>query len=384
VRFINDYPLDKNIPTLAAMLGKAGYETKSFDVVPFVRSMLDGQGFDSFHDEKVTIAEETVVAAAQEWIEAKRERPFFAFLRLSGAHWPYRAEPGAFGFGDCDGHEHRFNEFSWRLMGVIPSPKRGQGVLLRDAEAYRKFNLELDYDEATLRHIADHYDAEVRQTDAVISSLLDRLRSSGLIERTVIVFTSDHGESLGEHGYLQHGPRVDEPVVRVPLVVRLPEKHRARRPGVKIDGIVRTVDIVPTVLDAVGQPIPDGLDGASLLPAIAGEPLPDLWAYAETGRVYAGVDPEIHVEGVAGKHRMIRQGDWKLIYVPKPGVGEYRLYNLKEDPGEATNVATKNPEVVKKLRVHLESILSTEEDASSRTRELTEAEKEQLRALGYM
>jgi arylsulfatase len=76
-----------------------------------------------------------------------------------------------------------------------------------------------------------HYDAKLRFGDALIGQLVDHLRKSGQLEKTIVAVTSDHGESFGEHGYRQHGPRVDEPVMRVPLVIRLPKGHTAYNPG---------------------------------------------------------------------------------------------------------------------------------------------------------
>ena len=79
------------------------------------------------------------------------------------------------------------------------------------------------------------------------------------------------------------------------------------------------------------------------MPAIRGQPLPPLWAYGESGRDYVGVDPERFFPGVEGKHRMIRTADWKLVYIMRPEGPEYRLYDLRNDPGEADNVAAQHP-----------------------------------------
>jgi arylsulfatase A-like enzyme len=227
------------------------------------------------------------------------------------------------------------------------------------------------------------------------------MRAAGVLERTVIAVTSDHGESFGEAGYFQHGPQLDESVVRVPLIICLPEGHPAlsrswvekslqwvglKRSGrgVNFDGLVRVTDVFPTILDAVGLPIPDNLDGISLLPVIAGDELPDLWAYAENGRSFVGVDPDRHVAGIDGKMRMIRDADWKMIFVPKPGGGETRLYDLHTLPLEARNVAEENPAKVDQMRQRLQSVIGGKETGDGPERELTEAEKEQLRNLGYL
>ncbi len=144
------------------------------------------------------------------------------------------------------------------------------------------------------------------------------MRASGVLEKTIVVVTSDHGESFGESGYMQHGPRVDDAVMRVPLIVRLPRRHPDSSQGLSIGGLVRTVDIMPTVLHAVGAPLPQNLDGVSLLSVIGGAPLPELWAYGESGRSFVELDDERYLVGVEGKHRMVRSLDWKLVWCRVP------------------------------------------------------------------
>jgi arylsulfatase A-like enzyme len=194
-----------------------------------------------------------------------------------------------------------------------------------------------------------------------------------------------------------HGPQLDEPVVRVPLIIRLPEGAvpsgwaatilrglGLKRPlrGRPIDHLVRVTDIFPTVLASVGLPIPENLDGINLLPAMTGAASPELWAYAESGRSFVDGDPDRYVEGVGGKMRMVREQDWKLIFVPKPDGGEYRLFDLREDPGEERNVAEEYPDKLEALRLRLRPLLLPANGETERV--LTEAEKEQLRQLGYL
>jgi arylsulfatase A-like enzyme len=273
--------------------------------------------------------------------------------------------------------------FAAHRMGITPG-KRGEGLRLVDKEKYRKMFFDVDLPAETLRHMIAHYDAEVRQTDATIGSLIDRMQGAGLLDRTIVVITSDHGESFGEHGYFQHGQKVDEPVVRVPLIIHLPRDHRFFHPGSVVEEQVQTTDILPTLLSAVGVKVPDAVDGANLLPAIKGESLGKRWAYAESGKDFVGVSPEAFVAGVKGKQRMLRYDGWKLVYIPKQGSAEYQLFNLRDDPGENRAVAREFPERVRELRTILESVRKNDEDDGSRDRELSAEEKEQLRQLGYM
>jgi arylsulfatase A-like enzyme len=352
--------------------------------LPFIRKITDGNGFDEIYD-KLSLSDQGPIDQVWEWIEEKRERPFFAFVRLNGAHWPYNATPEEMADLDaCDGQDHAFNKSDWRQMGFMPPADRGEGVRLVNKEKYFEFFFNTDIPAATRRHIIAHYDAEIRQTDAVIGSLIDRMQEANLLDQTIVVITADHGESFGEHGYLQHGPKVDEPVVRVPLIIRLPKEHPFADPGRAVEDQVSTTDILPTLLTAVGVKVPDAVDGENLLPAMKGKSLGKRWAYAESGKDFVGASPEVFVEGIKGKQRMIRYDGWKLVYIPKPDMAVYQLFNLRDDPGENRDVAREFPERVKELRAILESVLKSDEDDGSRERELTDAEKEQLRQLGYM
>jgi arylsulfatase A-like enzyme len=380
VRFHFDFSLDAKFPTLATELKKAGYDTKCFDRLPFMRRMLGERGFDGF-DDVIASTDETVLQSVWSFVSAPRKNPFFAFVRINGAHWPYDETPD--GFESCEGQDHSFNVSTERLMGLGPGI-RGKGMTLAKKDAYRKIVFDTNIDERTLKHRIAHYDAGVRRTDEDINWLLDQMRSAGLLKNTIVLITSDHGESFGEHGYWQHGPRADEPISRVPLILYLPPGHPSHSPGKKIDGLVRTVDIMPTLLASVGEPIPGDLDGINLLPYLGAEPLPELWAYTESGKDFVGVDPELFIDGPAGKHRAVREARWKLIYIPKPGGGEFRLFDLQADPGETRNLAHEHPEEVKRLFAHLKTILDSDEDEGTRERRLTDAEKEQLRQLGYL
>jgi arylsulfatase A-like enzyme len=385
VRCIYDNPIPAELPTLATILKERGYATATFDGNAFLEQMTGCVGFDRCvrvdtarakqaqrHEEEVLIAQIT------EWIDSTAG-PFFGFIRLSGGHWPYVENAWTQTFEPCEGQDHTFNEGSQGLLfGEL-----GQGLILGDEEAHRRTFFPPPLPEPTLRHMIAHYDAKLRFGDALIGRLIEHLRKSGGLERTIVVVTSDHGESFGEHGYRQHGPRLDEPVMRVPLLIRLPQAHGAYKPGGTINQLVRLVDILPTMLDALRLPIPADLDGVSLLPAIAGSSLPDLWAYGESGRDYVGVDPERFFPGVKGKQRMIRTNDWKLVRVARPAAAEYRLFDLEHDPGETRNVAAEHPDRVAELAKHLEPFLKLDEQAREE-RALTDQEREHLRQLGYM
>jgi arylsulfatase A-like enzyme len=385
VRCIYDDPIPPGLPTLGTILEAQGYATATFDGNAFLEQMTGCAGFDrcvradrARAKEAQRHEEEVLIDQIIEWIDSTNE-PFFGFVRLSGGHWPYVENPWTQTFEPCDGQDHAFNEGSQGLLfGEL-----GRGLILGDEEAHRHAFFPPPLAERTLRHMIAHYDAKLRFGDGLIGRLIEHLRKSGRLERTIVVITSDHGESFGEHGYRQHGPRVDEPVMRVPLLIRLPEKHSSYNPGGTNRQLVRIVDIFPTLLDVLRLPIPSPVGGVSLLPAVAGKSLPALWAYGESGRDFVGIDPERFFPGVKGKQRMVRTTDWKLVRVARPEGPAYRLFDLEDDPGETRNVAAEYPDKVTELAKLLDPFLKLDERANEE-RALSDTEREHLKQLGYL
>jgi arylsulfatase A-like enzyme len=150
-----------------------------------------------------------------------------------------------------------------------------------------------------------------------------------------------------------------------------------------VDSLVRVIDIMPTILDAVGLPIPEEVEGQSLLGEIRGDPASDRWVYGESGRAFMGEDPERYLAGVAGKHRMVRTAEWKLVHIPTADGGKDWLFDLRADPAEHENVAAQHPDVVAKLRALLDPVLAADR-AVVEEQSLSPEQIETLRSLGYM
>jgi arylsulfatase A-like enzyme len=207
----------------------------------------------------------------------------------------------------------------------------------------------------------------------------------GLLERTLVVLTSDHGESLGEHDYFfEHGAYLYDPTVRVPLIISYPPSLPA---GTVVPTQARTIDIVPTVLDILGIPIPAGLQGQSLVPWMHGtERRAGPLAYSESGRNFYRANPRQHVDGVAGKWRMLRSERFKLILIPAASGGPiWEFYDLESDPGETTNVAGQFPGEEAALRQALLDLLAADPGRDDREEPALPPDlEENLRSLGYV
>ncbi len=180
-----------------------------------------------------------------------------------------------------------------------------------------------------------------------------------------MVLTSDHGESLGEHGEATHGIFAYEATLRVPLVLYQPRILRPRSVSVP----ARHVDLLPTILDALALPVPEGLSGRSLLAAAAGEPVAPVATYFEalSGQLNRGWAP---LQGVI-------QERTKYVELPIP-----ELYELASDPSEAQNLAASRPQALEELRTRLAPFLRA--DAGGRPRREDAATLERLRSLGYL
>jgi len=182
-----------------------------------------------------------------------------------------------------------------------------------------------DYD--ARRMVAAYY-AQIELFDAQVGRMVDALEASGQREDTIVIFMSDHGEMLGDHGLLLKGCRFYEGAVHVPLIVAWPGLFRS---GLRSDALVELTDIVPTLLEAAGLPIPVDVQGVSLLPILTGR--------ADPGRHRDFVRCEYHdalARPNASHANMIFDGRYKLVVYHGHEVGE--LYDLQADPHEYRNL----------------------------------------------
>ena len=322
--------LPEGVPVLAEILRESGYETGAFVASPVLGAKFGlARGFDVYDDQLRTDQlagsealryrpAEHVVAPALQWLRNRGSRRFFCWVHLYDPHWPY------------DSHE--------TLFGA--------------------------------KYAKAPYDAEIAYADRYVARLLALVQEHGLEGRTLIVVAGDHGESLdGEHGEPRpyHGFMLYEPTMRVPLIFSLPGYARE---GTKADVTVTLADVMPTVLDVVGLPVPPGVSGRSLAPVLMGRRIP------EAGPVY-------------GETKFPASFGWSPLqclitpsrkYIRTPIV---ELYDLDADPAEARNLAPSRPDEVSRL----ESELSAIEDKMTVTEatevSLTEEEKRRLESLGY-
>jgi arylsulfatase len=177
------------------------------------------------------------------------------------------------------------------------------------------------------REVTAAYYAMIEQVDTEVGHMLATLEETGQADNTIVIFMSDHGEMLGDHGIYLKGPYLYDCLTRVPMMVRWPKKYKA---GVQVDALVELVDIAPTLLEAAGIPVPSGMQGRSLTPLLTGETTKHrdsvFMEYFDACAIY---DPP--PMGTA-----VRTATHKLSYYDSLSTGE--LYDLRSDPGEVNNL----------------------------------------------
>ena len=328
VRDNGGYYLDATRPTLATVLKAQGYRTGGF-VSTFLLDSRWGvaRGFDHYFDNfNVSLGDLNAMArvqrpASETWAHAKRwldtnaSEPFFLWMHLYDPHTPY----------------------------APPEPFRS-------------------------RYSGRLYDGEIAYVDSVLGETVADLQHKALLDKTVIVLLSDHGEGLGEHDEDEHGLLTYDSTLRVPWIMRLPHGQGA---GTVVDEPVSLVDVFPTILQLIGALVPAGLDGVSRALAVSNP----------TGR--AG--DVLYAESFYPRLRFgwselttVRNDRFKLIRAPNP-----ELYDYRADPNESTNLAKSEPAVAARLDQVLTRLVTARAPEPPRHSAESADTAARLSALGY-
>lgn len=177
------------------------------------------------------------------------------------------------------------------------------------------------------RKITAAYYAMIEQVDTAVGQMLQTLEETGQADNTIVIFMSDHGEMLGDHGLYLKGPFFYDCLTRVPLIIRWPHRFKA---GLKVDALVEMIDLAPTLIEAAGIPIPAGMQGRSLAPLLTGQ------TTTHRDSVYMEFFDANFEYPIRPMLTSVRTDRWKLNYCDQAKYGE--LYDLKTDPGEFTNL----------------------------------------------
>lgn len=329
----NGEQLRREVVTLATVLRGRGYRTAAFvggfvldrrfglnEGFDFYDSPFDLHGHEGMDPGDIKRLGREVIAVASQWLAENASHPFFIFIHLYDLHTPYNLPPS----------------YRARLQGL------------------------------------SGYEAELGYVDDLLGNFWKLLEQPDLLDKTLIVFTSDHGEGLGDHSESSHGYFIYQSTIWVPLIVRWPA-GTAPFPA-RVNEPVSLIDVAPTILKFLGVQQPVQFQGRSLLRLLKGGPSgrgEEIYSESEYGHRHFGVS------GL----RSLRVGNYKYIEAPKP-----ELYNLAEDPGETRNLYQRQRSLALSLRQPLLSFRSrfgtpnATEVAQTPSPEVIE----RLRSLGYV
>lgn len=336
--------------TLAAVLKRAGLRTAAFTQNPFLTPLFGfGTGFDEFHEflpNRVGTDWEFVdgaqtVAKIREWLASHSDERFFLYVHLLPPHAPYR----------------RPTSVSDRIGEAPGSSLRGNAEELMQIEFGQ-----LTATEADLAHLRLLYQDNIKYGDHLAGAIVDAIADRQLLEQSIVIVASDHGEAFGEHGHVSHGSTVYEEMIHVPLMIRFPRRF-GRLPS-RWPGVVELRQVFSTVCDALR--IPAETSAESLLTVLRkGEDAVSGLARARTRDVNNVTVTTL----VSDRHKLIVGDD------------SVELYDLQSDPTEKLNLAGKRPDVVAQLRPQLSP--ASEDSLAAAKTHVDQETRERLRILGY-
>lgn len=339
--------IDNDLRLLPEILSSKGYKTAGFVDGGMLNHWTNmDQGFDTYvsmrSGEGPVGHNQKVFSSGARYLK-NTSTPSFVLLHSMEVHDPYRP-----------GNATLFNSYR---PGNLSSDINVSDDNLSSNDGYRDRKLT----QKERKHIIAGYDSSIRQTDRYIGRFMEELKSSGELENTIVIITSDHGESFQDHGtWVGHGKKLHEEMIKVPLVIYHPDLD-----GQRLKERVRVIDIVPTILEFLEiEDEEGGFDGRSLLSMINGSENSDRPVYSST-YLYEN------------KSALI-QNNLKLIWNAEDD--DSKLFNLSQDPGELRDISSSNRDVVRSMK---ESIGGLREGGEINENLRNSRIQERLEELGY-
>jgi arylsulfatase A-like enzyme len=324
--------LDRSTFTIARGLGDAGYNTALFSSNPFASPITgachpfqENCGLDEAADmvrgSERRESPEPLLRLFESWLERRASGPFFAYVHLLPPHKPYAAPADIDslfrGKEPPDWSEKRYHpeQYSWPVHRH-PDDADNPALTPPDVPVQDWINL---------------YDANLRYGDWAVGELGRLLREAELLEETILIITSDHGEAFGEHGFVLHACAIHDELAKIPLLLRFPKGGHTGR----IAALTQSIDLLPTLFQLLGAPYPEeSIQGRSLVPLLAGA--------AEAVNSYSFT----HALFDRGKY-MVRNLDYALLLF---GNGLWRaLYDMEADPEQEHNIIEDEPQKADEL-----------------------------------
>lgn len=342
--------LPGSVTPLAQHLAARGFQTAAVVNSNYLSPVFGlERGFQRFRHVQESVGQREpareITEQAIAWAEEMRGKRAFLFVHYYDVHSDYRSLP----------------EYERMFVGSYTGSVNGSTAQLLDARRRG-----IRFDEADVRHLVDLYDAGIRQMDDELARLLAAIGDDG---RTLVIVTSDHGEEFLEHGGVLHGRTQYQELVRVPLILR----GTGIPVGARVERTVSLVDVMPTILAAVGEPVPAGLDGSDLAPSWRGKGAELDARYLSCEADHNNAEPDVMR---AVRHR------GHTLHVDRLS-GNVTLFELGSDPHEQKDVASNHGTIAAELREQLERYRSARVEAGGAVT-LTPEQEERLRSLGYV
>lgn len=347
--------------TLAEAFRDGGYDTAFFAAHGdwLVPKYGFDRGFETFESQYVKAPQ--INRWVTDWLATEHADPFFLFVHYYDVHSDFSAE-GPLPYNTSEEFQGTFTSgYAGEFDGCNPDGSVCASAYLQKLTDDRQQLPPADRD-----YIEGLYDEGILYADKMVGELLDHLRETGLYDRSIIVITADHGEAFQEYGDFLHGS-IQEPVLRVPLWIRYPSSKKTG----EVAGLAESVDLGPTLLEAVGIDVPERMQGESLMSLVEG---------GERETKFAIIN------------RMAMRSDrWKVL--PK-GKGRLALYDIRNDPGQMNDLSAEHPEVIEEMKDELRDWMSSHVEMANffgvranrkptNKVEIDEAERRRLEALGY-
>jgi len=307
---------------ISESLQKAGIVTAAFHSNPYLCGFLGwNRGWDTFYDSMEDEVEpripyirgHVINTKVSSWLSSHvssgEYKPFFLWLHYMDIHEPYMPDK--------------------KYVDMVdPS------VTISQDEMYSLFEnvlLKRDVSDPTkVAMLKKLYDIHVREADTYVQEFFGVLEELGILKNTVVIITNDHGDEFGEHGGLSHDDKMYSELIDMPLLIYDPSKDK----GKVCDTVVSNLDIPPTIIHLFGLPPVEAFQGHHLLP---------LDDYPQTGVFGEAIDQHSQRGGNMDKDvYYYREEDLKIIY--RAELDAWKMYDLKEDPGELNNIVNTSPE----------------------------------------
>ena len=324
--------IGREMVTFPQILAENGIQTAAVSTLYRFRRWF-AQGFTHYMQPAMAtwlqhITAQEINQMAIPWLRAYGQKDFFLFLHYWDPHTPYNKAPEHYVKRFYQGNP--YDPANRSLEGLRSRPLMDFFISGGAVPELKKGLTDFEYPVA-------QYDAEIAHADEHLAEILDVLEDEGILDDTLIIFTSDHGEAMDEHGvYYDHMTAYEE-VSHVPLVIWHPERVKPRN----IEAMVQHVDFAPTILEAFGLPVPKDFEGKSLWPLLEGK----------EDRHY---DVVFTNHGLWSAQRSMRTREWSMVRTMAPGMLQTRpafeLFNRTEDPFETRDVAAGQSDALREMR----------------------------------